>query len=352
MATVREILPELTEILNSSSVDKKLDTICSKIHGRFFDPEDVINFYESCSKVFDKNDMVEVFRHTHLSSKFDIARTVRLLETFKTTLDFPILEYFQNYFMILVGQLDEMANAIGEFKCITSDLKKKIKEKEKQLDSLSQIVAEQSKQIERQKQITEKIQQIDRSLLTVRNALMNPVLNEIDTIRSLPKDQQNQSRLFNLFHSIGTDPDLIKVAVNCNSHQFSSEIVDYNVLFEAIRQGDMPLLQNLIQAGANVNVRDFMGNNLIHTAVLSGRYEMLEYLISLKRIDINETNKMGNTALHIAAMYSAPDLVDLICNTPGVIKNLKNRQGKTPMEYIKHGDTELCKTIFEIHLTD
>ena len=59
-------------------------------------------------------------------------------------------------------------------------------------------------------------------------------------------------------------------------------------------------LKELIEQGADVNVKDKKGNNLLHLAVTQwySDLELFDILIT-KGVSINEKNKRGDTALHI-----------------------------------------------------
>lgn len=95
------------------------------------------------------------------------------------------------------------------------------------------------------------------------------------------------------------------------------------LLHEACRKLNFPMVRLLIELGASVNKEDIVGNTPILTAVESFGYtnqdtktlynlcEILEYLVS-HQADLNSTNRYGHTILDIANEYCNAPLISLI----------------------------------------
>ena len=81
----------------------------------------------------------------------------------------------------------------------------------------------------------------------------------------------------------------------------------FTPLVYAVLQGDLEMVKYLVSAGANVKERFTMaGVTLLHLAVSPfvkrNKFKILNYLLSLKRIDINARTSIGiDTPLHFAA---------------------------------------------------
>ncbi len=57
-------------------------------------------------------------------------------------------------------------------------------------------------------------------------------------------------------------------------------------LIEATRDGDLTLVQNLIEKGANVNCRDDTGQSPLHHACYYGHYDIIKHLVEIKKKSI------------------------------------------------------------------
>jgi len=69
----------------------------------------------------------------------------------------------------------------------------------------------------------------------------------------------------------------------------------------AISQGSANMAKELVAAGADITIVDGEGKTCLHAAVTGGNNEMLDYLLSLKRVDPDvRENVFGKTALHYA----------------------------------------------------
>ena len=75
---------------------------------------------------------------------------------------------------------------------------------------------------------------------------------------------------------------------------------------------------------------DRNGNTLLHSACVSGRLGMVQYLVEDIKYDINCKNKMGNSPLHVAIEWGSNDVAEYLLKK-GCIINETNELGQTPL---------------------
>ena len=94
-------------------------------------------------------------------------------------------------------------------------------------------------------------------------------------------------------------------------------------------RGYLQAVSMLIAKGADVNAGDVRGLTPLHAAAWSGNNEIVELLID-KGADINAGDEDGVTPLHAAALAGRNETVDLLI-ARGADVNVKNREGMTPL---------------------
>jgi len=126
------------------------------------------------------------------------------------------------------------------------------------------------------------------------------------------------------------------------NHDKHSEV---SLLMAAVNMEDIDFAEDLIEAGADVNLPlPRGGETALHKAAVNNKYKSMKMLID-NGGDVNRRAKekghsemavfgdlWGETPLHIAAVRSDFDIVELLLDA-GADKTLKTTQGKTPLDY-------------------
>jgi len=116
-------------------------------------------------------------------------------------------------------------------------------------------------------------------------------------------------------------------------------------LFDAAKAGNLEKVTQLIEEGANVNIRNDSGVTPLHLAAYRGDKDIAEILI-LKGADIDSQTDAGDTPLMWAVKREKSNLVELIVQK-GATVDLKDGIGRTPLAMacglINHGKSACFK---------
>lgn len=77
-------------------------------------------------------------------------------------------------------------------------------------------------------------------------------------------------------------------------------------------QGYSRLVRDLLDRGANVNIRDRASLTPLHTAALHGRRDIAEQLITVGHASITSCTSLGKTAYDLASFLDDPDLLEIL----------------------------------------
>lgn len=101
-------------------------------------------------------------------------------------------------------------------------------------------------------------------------------------------------------------------------------------LHEAVEEGNMPEIHDLLNRGANINARHpDNGETPLIIAVRMGSVDIVQELL-VKGADANKTHR-GDTPLHLAASVAAFKITTLLLDH-GANPQLRNGKNKIPLE--------------------
>ncbi len=114
----------------------------------------------------------------------------------------------------------------------------------------------------------------------------------------------------------------------------------------AIISGNLEMVKQHIEAGTNINVKDQMsGSTPLITAATFGKTAIAKALIDANA-DLDVKNNEGSTALHSAAFFCRIEIVQMLIDA-GADKNIKNNYAATPGESVTGPFAEM-KPIYEM----
>lgn len=114
----------------------------------------------------------------------------------------------------------------------------------------------------------------------------------------------------------------------------------------AVISGNLEAVKQHIEAGTNINKKDAMsGSTPLISAASFGKNNIAKALIDAGA-DLSLKNNDGATALHVAAFFCRVEIVQLLIDAK-VDKTVKNNFGATPRESVMGPFTEI-KPIYEM----
>lgn len=124
--------------------------------------------------------------------------------------------------------------------------------------------------------------------------------------------------------------------IDVNASTKASDNHAHTLLMSAATHGSVRCLEYLIQNGATVNKKNFLGYTALHWAAYSGRTECVDLLLQ-NGANIEAKTGDGMTPLHIAAHRGHVKFMDYIVKK-GANPNAVNSEGWTAMHYAVIGN--------------
>ena len=135
---------------------------------------------------------------------------------------------------------------------------------------------------------------------------------------------------------------IIEYLLNNTSINLNNKTKEYGItaLHQLVVLKNENYLKKIIQLGADITVTDFLGNNVIHFAMIENIINIAKYFIDMDKIDLNNTNLNGDTPLHIYLENTSSNFNDellkkLILNTN---LNIQNHQGMSILHFLADKD--------------
>ena len=114
----------------------------------------------------------------------------------------------------------------------------------------------------------------------------------------------------------------------------------------AILSDNLDMVKQHIEAGTDINVKDQMSDSTpLITAATFGKTAIAKVLIDANA-DLDVKNNEGSTALHAAAFFCHIEIVQMLIDA-GANKSIKNKHGATPRESVIGPFAEM-KPIYEM----
>lgn len=101
-------------------------------------------------------------------------------------------------------------------------------------------------------------------------------------------------------------------------------------LINSARAGNLPLVQELIERGADINFRDSAGQSALHVSLWWKRREVLDRLLT-RGADLNVVDRDGKTVLMRAVIQGDLLLVEELLNRGAPIDAVDSRYGRTAL---------------------
>ncbi|KAG3121564.1 hypothetical protein PI124_g312 [Phytophthora idaei] len=113
----------------------------------------------------------------------------------------------------------------------------------------------------------------------------------------------------------------------------------------AVKAGDVGKLQELLDNGVNLDVKDEDERTPLHWACATGRLDVAEFLLERGKAAVNVQDDAGWTPLMSAASTGHGDIVGLLLSK-GADANLPNENGQIPLHYHR-GRQEIAELLLD-----
>uniref|UniRef100_A0A4W3IUS7 Uncharacterized protein n=1 Tax=Callorhinchus milii TaxID=7868 RepID=A0A4W3IUS7_CALMI len=102
-------------------------------------------------------------------------------------------------------------------------------------------------------------------------------------------------------------------------------------------QVNLELVDTLLKKGAQINMRDGLGQTLLHEAARIWHVDVASFLIK-QGADVNHADTYGRTPLHVAAILNYTEFIEVLLNNNANIEAKTNEEEQTPFHYAARYD--------------
>ncbi|KAJ8664712.1 hypothetical protein QAD02_006374 [Eretmocerus hayati] len=131
----------------------------------------------------------------------------------------------------------------------------------------------------------------------------------------------------------------INAALKCEDNSKLNSHV--NELFTVLENGDLETLQSILDQG--IDILYYEVRLPLHRAALNPRIEVLQYLLSMKLFDVNQTNPCGEVALCYAATSNNLAVMKLLFDSGARLDIIDTIQ-RTILHHIDYNDNSKIRT--------
>ena len=133
--------------------------------------------------------------------------------------------------------------------------------------------------------------------------------------------------------------ELLDILINkLTKYEFGSFINQKNksgftALHYACYNGNIKMIKLLVGNGADINITNNNGLNILHLAAQGNQSTVIYYFIHKYKMNINSSDKLGNTCLHWACFYNNDKVLNFLLLCEKININAKNKNGFTPLHF-------------------
>ena len=143
-------------------------------------------------------------------------------------------------------------------------------------------------------------------------------------------------------------PAVMEVLIDAGAEVEVKDKTGFSPLHWACRSGSLAVVKVLVKAGARVCVADNKGNGCLTVAAHHGHTETVRTLLCMPEVDVNQSNDSGFTALHHAVFEKHSDVVQLLIDAGADIDEKYAVMDVAPLRCAcEVGELEIVKMLVE-----
>ncbi len=139
--------------------------------------------------------------------------------------------------------------------------------------------------------------------------------------------------------------EIVKILVDAGADVNLKNKAGIPLLVAAITRGDMEIVNLLISHGADVNAKDSSGTTILISAAFTGNDELVNTLVE-KGAEVNAVGKDGASALLVATYRNRPEMAKILIDK-GADVNVKIDAGTPVLFASAYGDLGTVKLLTE-----
>ncbi|WP_133407004.1 ankyrin repeat domain-containing protein [Parashewanella tropica] len=174
------------------------------------------------------------------------------------------------------------------------------------------------------------------------------LMSLVDIDLEVVNDNGQNLHHFVALHADSEIRDLWLSAKTLKADINGSDKKDVSPLMLAVERGDMDGVEAFIKAGASVDTTDEK-DELIRRAIISDNPQILLYVASKFKCNLQAVDKGGNNYLHFAVRYSKDKCLEGLLQN-GLSPFETNNEGKTPLEYAVDTNNIGCIRVFSLYM--
>ena len=174
-----------------------------------------------------------------------------------------------------------------------------------------------------------------------KNEISGPKQTEehIKYLKENSKDKKDFNLILSALQEFANSGDLDTIKWACaNGYADIVDDLGRDIFTAAAAECSLDLLKALVSCNVDTKHLDKSRLGPLHWSIQKNRFDIAEYLVVNKLVDVNVKDTSDLTPLHYACAKNCLPLIKALVNSDGIKINQSNQSGKTPLDYVGRDD--------------